>query len=353
MSRRGLGPARVVVALLCAAILGMLVPSGASASTLPAGFEETTVLPGVGKPQDIAIAPNGRVFVAEKTGFIRTYDSVDDTTPTLFADLRVQVHNYGSRGLLSIVVGPRASRPSRTCTSTTRWTLRSAAPRRCTAAAPSTRARSTPDGPTYGQLDNCPVGSRISRLQVAGRGHDRHREGAGRRTSASSSRATRGGGLALRQGRQALSRRPATARPRSSGTTGRRVRRRTRATTRAGRNPTPPTSEAGRLRAQDVRTTGDPTGLSGSLIRIDPATGAPARHQRRRRERQAHRRLRPPRRHAPRGPARHERHLGGGPRRRVLGGVPPRDAGPRRKPNFGWPCYENNAIARAERRCRT
>ena len=106
MSRRGLGTARMVVALLCAAIVGMLVPSGASASTLPAGFEESTVLPGVGKPQDIAIAPNGRVFVAEKTGIIRTYDSVDDTTPTMFADLRTQVHNYGSRGLLSIVVDP-------------------------------------------------------------------------------------------------------------------------------------------------------------------------------------------------------------------------------------------------------
>ena len=106
MSRRGLGTARMVVALLCAAIVGMLVPSGASASTLPTGFEETTVLSGVGKPQDIAIAPNGRVFVAEKTGFIRTFDSVDDTTPTLFVDLRKQVHNFGSRGLLSIVTDP-------------------------------------------------------------------------------------------------------------------------------------------------------------------------------------------------------------------------------------------------------
>jgi PKD repeat protein len=37
---------------------------------------------------------------------------------------------------------------------------------------------------------------------------------------------------------------------------------------------TPPTSEGGRLRSQDLRTPGDPTGLNGSLIRIDPATGA-------------------------------------------------------------------------------
>jgi PKD repeat protein/glucose/arabinose dehydrogenase len=36
----------------------------------------------------------------------------------------------------------------------------------------------------------------------------------------------------------------------------------------------PPTAEGGRLRTQDLRTPGDPLGLAGSLIRIDPATGA-------------------------------------------------------------------------------
>ena len=37
---------------------------------------------------------------------------------------------------------------------------------------------------------------------------------------------------------------------------------------------TSPTSEGGRLRVQDLRTPGDPTGLDGTLIRIDPRTGA-------------------------------------------------------------------------------
>jgi PKD repeat protein len=37
-----------------------------------------------------------------------------------------------------------------------------------------------------------------------------------------------------------------------------------------------PDAEGGRLRAQDLRTSGDPLGLGGSLIRIDPATGAGA-----------------------------------------------------------------------------
>src|SRR6185503_10063055 len=36
----------------------------------------------------------------------------------------------------------------------------------------------------------------------------------------------------------------------------------------------PPTAEGGRLRAQDLRTSSDPLGLSGAVIRIDPDTGA-------------------------------------------------------------------------------
>ena len=36
---------------------------------------------------------------------------------------------------------------------------------------------------------------------------------------------------------------------------------------------TPPTAEGGALRSQDIRTTGDPTGLDGTILRVDPATG--------------------------------------------------------------------------------
>ena len=38
---------------------------------------------------------------------------------------------------------------------------------------------------------------------------------------------------------------------------------------------TPPTAEGGALRSQDARTTGDPTGLDGALLRVDPDTGDP------------------------------------------------------------------------------
>ena len=40
------------------------------------------------------------------------------------------------------------------------------------------------------------------------------------------------------------------------------------------RYQSPPTSEGGALRSQDIRTPGDPTGLSGAILRLDPDTGA-------------------------------------------------------------------------------
>ena len=41
-----------------------------------------------------------------------------------------------------------------------------------------------------------------------------------------------------------------------------------------GGHQTPPTAEGGALRSQDLRTSGDPTGLDGAILRVDPATGA-------------------------------------------------------------------------------
>jgi hypothetical protein len=42
-----------------------------------------------------------------------------------------------------------------------------------------------------------------------------------------------------------------------------------------GSTLTPPTAEGGALRSQDLRTSGDPTGLSGAMIRVNPDTGDP------------------------------------------------------------------------------
>jgi PKD repeat protein len=43
----------------------------------------------------------------------------------------------------------------------------------------------------------------------------------------------------------------------------------------AGTALTPPTAEGGALRSQDLRTSADPTGLNGTVLRVDPNTGAP------------------------------------------------------------------------------
>ena len=42
----------------------------------------------------------------------------------------------------------------------------------------------------------------------------------------------------------------------------------------AGGSTTPPTAEGGALRSQDLRTTSDPTGLNGAILRVNPDTGA-------------------------------------------------------------------------------
>ena len=91
---------------LALALFALLIPSGASALTLPPGFEQNTVISGLRAPTAIEFAPNGRVFVTEKSGIVKTFDSISDTTPTVFADLRTQVHNFSDRGLLSLAVDP-------------------------------------------------------------------------------------------------------------------------------------------------------------------------------------------------------------------------------------------------------
>ena len=340
----------LATALACVVVL--LTPSSASAATLPAGFEEGTVLPGVGKPQDIAMAPNGRVFVAEKTGFIRLYDNVDDTTPTLFGDLRTQVHNYGSRGLLSIVTDPGFPAKPYVYVFYTMDAPLGATPPVYGGGSfdacpkfndPGDADEDKPGWQTIGEIDNCPAGSRISRLTVSSGGtmsaekvlvEDFCQQFAGHA----------GGGLGFDKdgkliasasdgstslfwdwGQAGSPKNPCGDPPGTVGST-----------------LTRPTSEGGRLRAQDIRTTGDPTGLAGSVIRIDPATGAPVGSSGvdANAKRIVAYGLRDATRLAVR-PGTNDIWVTdrGGGYWEELHRVTPGSS----KPNFGWPCYENNA----------
>ena len=45
--------------------------------------------------------------MAEKDGVVKVFDSINDTTPTVFADLKTEVYSYVDRGLLSLTVDPQ------------------------------------------------------------------------------------------------------------------------------------------------------------------------------------------------------------------------------------------------------
>ena len=61
---------------------------------------------GLTNPTTVRFASDGRVFVAEKSGLIKVFDSLSDPTPDTFADLRTQVHNFWDRGLLGLALDP-------------------------------------------------------------------------------------------------------------------------------------------------------------------------------------------------------------------------------------------------------
>src|SRR5262245_56053829 len=81
-------------------------PVRAGEPTLPDGFRDELVWGGFTHPTAIAIAGNGTVFVAEKSGRIKIFSSLTDDSPSLFADLTTSVHNAWDRGLLGLAVDP-------------------------------------------------------------------------------------------------------------------------------------------------------------------------------------------------------------------------------------------------------
>ena len=91
---------------LIAMLLALTIVSRAQAVTLPSGFSERIVFTGLTQPTAVRFSPDGRVFVAEKRGVIQEFDSLTDTTPRVYADLRTNVHDYWDRGLLGLALDP-------------------------------------------------------------------------------------------------------------------------------------------------------------------------------------------------------------------------------------------------------
>ena len=65
-----------------ARVLALLAWRRRTRATLPPGFQESTAFSGLTEPIAVEFAPNGRVFVAEKSGIIKTYTNLSDTSAT-------------------------------------------------------------------------------------------------------------------------------------------------------------------------------------------------------------------------------------------------------------------------------
>ncbi|MGH3126780.1 MAG: PQQ-dependent sugar dehydrogenase [Gaiellaceae bacterium] len=217
--------------------------------TLPSGFQEHVVFTGLTNPTNIEFAPDGRVFVAEKSGIVKVFDSVTDTTPTQFADLRTNVHDFWDRGLLGLAIHPQfPSQPYVYVLYTYDAPLGGTAP-------VFNDACGDPTG------SGCVVSGRLSRLQASGNVmtgpeqvliHDwcqqfpSHSIGDLAFGTDGALYVSSGDGASFNYVDQ--------------GQTG---------------NPCgDPASQGGALRSQDLRTTSDPTTLDGTILRIDPATGS-------------------------------------------------------------------------------
>jgi glucose/arabinose dehydrogenase len=87
-------------------VLAMLLGAGPAQATVPAGFGDETVFEGLSDPTMVRFAPEGRIFVAEKSGKILVFENLQDETPEVFADLSKPVYDFEDHGLLGIALDP-------------------------------------------------------------------------------------------------------------------------------------------------------------------------------------------------------------------------------------------------------
>jgi glucose/arabinose dehydrogenase len=234
------------------------IPS-AAVPPLPAGFQELVFASGLLQPTALRFAQDGRIYVTEKRGVVKVFESLSDTAPRTLIDLRTSVYNFWDRGLLGIALHPNfPATPYLYLLYTYDGDIDGPAPKYGTAGADTDPCPSATD-------QGCVVSGRLSRFVV-----QQDASGqlyAGPETVMLSDWCQQFpshtvGSLAFgRDGKLYVSAGDgASFNYVDSGQTG---------------NPCgDPPQEGGALRSQDLRTTTDPVGLDGTIIRIDPETGA-------------------------------------------------------------------------------
>ncbi|HSC50099.1 MAG TPA: PQQ-dependent sugar dehydrogenase [Gaiellaceae bacterium] len=254
-----------------AALVTQAGPSPATASTLPTGFRDSVVLNGLVNPTVLQFAPDGRIFVGQKNGVIKVFQSLTDTNPVTFADLSAEVDDYWDRGLLGMALPPNfPANPYVYVLYAYDAPIGGTAPT-------WSDACPTPPGPT---TDGCVVSGRVSRLQISGNlvtGTEQvlindwcqqfpsHSIGTLLFGQDGDLYVTGGDGASFNNvdyGQYGASYSGDQANPCGDPPGG------------VGVPLSPPGAEGGALRSQSVRRTDGPATLNGAVLRIDPATGA-------------------------------------------------------------------------------
>ena len=274
-NRSRIGAVTAALALAATALVsvtGTTDESPAGAAVLSSGFSMSTVFSGLTLPTAFRFAPDGHVYVAEKDGVVKVFDNLNDTTATVFADLRTEIYSYVDRGLLSLEVDPQfPTRPYIYVLYSYDHVLGdpSAAPKYndtcagtgsgvdngdCVASARLSRLTAT-----AGDLDHMVPGSEKVLVEDWCQQFPIHINGTvafGSDGALYASHGSAGSAHFTDYGQTGVPVNPCGDPP-----------------VPVGGAQTIPTAEGGALRSQDPRTPGDPYTLDGTVIRVDPDTG--------------------------------------------------------------------------------
>ncbi|HET7451235.1 MAG TPA: PQQ-dependent sugar dehydrogenase [Thermoanaerobaculia bacterium] len=231
---------------------------------LPPGFQDSLVVDGLTHPTAVRFSPDGRMFVAEKSGLVKVFSSLYAPVPSLFADLTKNVDDYWDRGLFGLALDPGfPQKPYVYVLYAYDAPIGGVAP-------VWNDGCPTPPGPN---TDGCVVSGRLSRLTAAGNamsGSEKvlvnawgqqfpsHSVGALQFGADGALYASGGDGASIgtvdfgQFGGNPLGDPPGGV----------------------GGTMQPPWAEGGSLRSQSLRRRpGEPAVLNGTIIRVDPATG--------------------------------------------------------------------------------
>lgn len=250
-------------------------PQVAAAGTVPAGFHESVVWSGLVNPTAIRFAADGRVFVAEKSGTIKIFDNLADQTPTVFSALLPEVFDYWDRGLLGIALDPSLAGGSPTGYLYVLYTYDHI----LGSPDPAPRWGDTCPSPPGATTDGCVASSRLARFAVNGttitpseqvlvedwcQQFPSHSIGTVVFGPDGALYVSAGEGSNFNQADWGQ----------FGGTTTPVVTPKNPCNDPPGGDMAPPSAEGGALRAEDMRTTGDPATLDGAILRLNPTTGA-------------------------------------------------------------------------------